>query len=302
VLAGLPALADTGQRSAIAGWLDEAATRGANEGLNALAALARALDSADSALATQFDALGVRFPGPDGPLAALLPAGPAALRGWVREALARQLGVPLLGFLSALKPVLALVDAAVTSIGAVVQALDSKLAELLAAPQALSDLLGEVTAVQQRLANLDLGIYTREVDTVYDALVDELRALDPRGLQAPLEQARDRLLGQLSLAAILPPALRGQLDAAYDQLVAKLASLDPDALLLEPLDEEYRQTIEPLVEALDVSASVQIVIDWLRDLPDDLKAQIARVDPSYASLLRAGGGGAGGAAGAAISL
>ena len=102
--------------------------------------------------------------------------------------------------------------------------------------------------------------------------------------------------------AILPPALRGQLDAAHAQRVAKLGSLDPDALLLEPLDAEYREIVEPLVAALDISASVQIIINWLKGLPADLRAQIARVDVSYNQLLHSAPGGGGGGASAGVSL
>lgn len=305
ILAGLAQPAVTGAVPGLAAWLDEAATRGAGDGLTALAALERVLAAADAALAHQFAELGLRFPDPEGPLAPLVPAASAPLRDAVRTAMTRQLGVPLLALLDSLKPLAALVDAAVTSLRALADAIDAKLASLLAAPQALAALLGSVTAVQQRLASLDLGIYTREVDTVFAALSDELRAIDPGRLRAPLEAARDRLLGQLSLQAILPPALRGQLDGTYDGLVAKLGSLDPDKLLLETLDEEYRQTVEPLVEALDVSATVQIVIDWLNGLPDDLRAQIARIDGPYGELLRSapgGGGGGGGSASAGVSL
>ena len=186
-----------------------------------------------------------------------------------------------------------------------VDAVDAKLDALLSAPQALAELLGSVASMQQRLSSLDLGIYTREVDAVYTALLDELRALDPMSLKAPLEQARDALIGQLSLQALLPPALRAELDAAHRALVAKLASLDPDKLLLEPLDTEYRAAVEPLVEALDISASVQIVIDWLGGLPEDLRVQIARVDAPYGELLRSapgGGAGAGASAGASVSF
>ncbi|MFO1271640.1 MAG: hypothetical protein U1F50_08195 [Rubrivivax sp.] len=285
----------------LAAWLNDAQTRSAADGLAALAALDRALAAADSALAQQFESLAARFPAEDGPLAPLLPeAGDTALREWVREALLRQLGVPLVALLGALKPVGALLATAVDALRTLADAIDARLADLLAAPQALAGLLGDVAAVQQRIAGLDLGVYTREVDTVYAALRDELAALDPRSLQKPLEDARDRLLATLSLQTILPPALRGQLDSAYKQLVAKLGSLDPDKLLLEPLDDEYRQTVEPLVQALDISATVQLIIDWLHGLPDDLKAQIARIDGPYGELLHSAPGGGGGSAGVSL--
>jgi hypothetical protein len=96
--------------------------------------------------------------------------------------------------------------------------------------------------------------------------------------------------------------LRGQLVEAKRQLVAKLGALDPDALLLEPLDVEYRELVEPLVAALDISASVQLLIDWLDALPDDLREQIARVDGSYGQLLASAPGGGSGGASQGISL
>ena len=304
VQAGLASPAVASALPGLAAWLAEAGTRSAGEGLQALSALERALAAAQTALAQQFSDLASAFPAADGPYAPLLPSGPATLRDWLHEAVRRQLGVALLGLLQSLAPMAALVNAAVAALQALVDALDAKLADLLAAPQALADLLASVAAVQQRLARLDLGIYTREVDTVFLQLTDELRVLDPRSLQAPLEAARDRLLAQLSLTALLPPALRGQLDAAYRELVAKLGSLDPDKLLLEPLDAEYRETVEPLARALDISDTVQLIIDWLQGLPADLRTQIARIDGPYGELLRSapGGGGSGGGSGAGLAL
>ncbi len=258
--------------------------------------------SSEQALQAHFALLAERFPEPDGPLAALLPADPAALRDSVAEALRRQLGVPLLGALNGVKVLTALLSSGTTALRALLTAVNTKIETLLAAPQALGTLLASVAGVQQRLASLALGIYTREVDTVYTALLDELRALDPRTLVAPLNAARDRLLGLISLDTILPPALRGQLEEAHRQLVAKLDSLDPDALLLEPLDAEYRETIAPLVAALDIGDTIDLIIEWLNGLPEDLQAQIARIDVPYGQLLHRapGGGGSGGSTGVSL--
>jgi hypothetical protein len=300
-LAGLPPGA-AASRDAIAAWLGEAGTTAAGDGLNALAALDRALAAADTALAGQFQSLAQRFPQPDGPLAPLLPGGPATLRAWVREAYRRQFGQPMVGLLRGLSVLGGMLDTAVAALGDLVQAVEAKLDELLAAPQALADLLGDVAGVQERLAGLDLGIYTQQVDAIYQSLLDQLRALDPRSLRAPLEAARDRVLGQISLDGLLPPALRGELKAAHRELLAKLGALDPDALLLEPLDAEYRETVEPLVSALDISATIDIIIRWLEGLPEDLQAQVARVDVAYGELLASAPGGSGGGASASVGI
>lgn len=298
IQSGLAAL-PSGQAAPISAWLTEAATQSAGEGLTALAALDRALSAADTALQTQFTQLAERYPDDDGPLAALLPAAADTLRAWVREALVRQFGQPVTTLLASLGPLAAVLQGALAALRDLATALQDKLDQLLAAPQALSDLLGDIAAVQQRLADLDLGIYTREVDEIYNALLDQVRATDPRTLQQPLEQARDQLLGLISLEGLLPAELRDQLREAHRQLLEKLRALDPDALLLQPLDAEYRELVEPLVAALDVGDSIDIIIVWLNGLPEDLQAQIARVDLPYSQLLQSAGGGGGGAGGSA---
>lgn len=289
------------ERSAIAAWLAEAQTAAAGDGLAALAALERTLAQTDATLRARLEQLGARFPHQDGPLAPLVPGDPAALRAWVREALVRQFGLPVVSFLDGLKFVASLLAAAVEALRALVDAVNAKLDDVLAAPQALADLLGSVASVQQRLGTLDPDFYAREIDTLHGALLDEFRALDPRRLATPLEAARDQLLQQISLDAALPAALRGQLDALHRDLLMKIGALDPDALLLAPLDEAWRASVEPLVAALDVGVPVQIIIDWLRGLPPDLRAQIGRVDVAYGRLLQGAPGG-GGSAGASVSI
>jgi hypothetical protein len=300
-LAALPPAA-AATRDAIAAWLAEPQTQTVADGLTALAALDRALAAADTGLQQHFQHLAERFSDPDGPLAPLVPTGPATLRAWVREAVVRQFGLPVVHFLDAVQLLGGLLDTATGALRALVVAVEGKLDELLAAPQALADLLGNVAGVQERLAGLDLGVYTAQVDAIYQGLLDQVRALDPNTLRQPLEAARDQILGQLSLDAILPPGLAAQLDGLAGELQAKLGALDPDALLLAPLDAEYRETVEPLVAALDISATIQIIIDWLNNLPEDLQAQIARVDVAYQELLAAAPSGSGGGASASVSV
>ncbi len=302
IQAGAAAPAVAAAVPGLAAWIAADDTRRAGDGLVALGGVSRSLDEAQAALAAQFTSLAAAFPGAEGPLGALVPAGPATLRSWVDTAVRRQLGVPLLGLLGALQPLVLMLQAASTALGTLAQAIDQKVDDLLAAPQALADLLGSVDGLAQRIAGLDLGLYTREIDTVHAELLDQVRALDPRHLVAPLVEARDALLATLSMQALVPPALRGQLDTLHRTLLAKLAALDPDALLLEPLDAEYRELVEPLAEALDISASVQLLIDWLQALPEDLRAQLVRVDGAYGKLLRSAPGGAPAGSGVALAL
>ncbi len=283
-----PALANP-----IASWLDEADTRAAEDGLLAFAALSRRLAETDARMATLLDQLGSRFPAEQGPFAALLPGRPAQLRAWVREALVRQFGRPLVLFIDSLQVLAALLRSASAALRRLVDALQSKLDELLAAPQALTELLAGIESLTDRIAALDPGLYAQQVDSLYRDLLGELRALDPAGLRQPLEATRDRLLGRISLDAVIPPAQRAQLDALHRELQTKVGALDPDPLLLQPLDETWRATVEPLVAALDISASIQLIIDWIDGLPPELRLHIGRVDTAYTALLASAPGGSG---------
>lgn len=302
IRSGLGAL-PAADASAISSFLDAPATRAAEDALNAFAALERRLAETDTRLDTLFDQLSERFPGADGPFAALLPGSPAQVRQWVREALVRQFGQPLVLFLDSLKVLAALLQSAAAALHGLVDALQARLDELLAAPQALADLLARIESLTDRIAGLDPGLYAQQVDMLYRDLLGELRALDPASLRQPLEAARDRLLARISLDTVIPPALRTQLDALHQELQAKVGALDPDPLLLQPLDETWRATVEPLVAALDISASIQLVIDWVQGLPPELRVQIGRVDQAWAALLASAPGGGGGAsASASISV
>lgn len=300
ISAGLGSLSPA-NRTSLQDWLALPATQSSTQGLGDIGDLAVALAAADTAIEAHCVELEQNFPGADGPLAPLLPTGPdRPLRAWLREAAQRQLGFPSIGFLKSLRLVGGLLETATAALRTLLQALEDKVDDLLAAPAALAALLGHVAEVEHKLLTLDLDVYKREVDAVYTALLDEVRALDPRSLEKPLSQARDRLIAQLSLTALLPPALRGELDGAYRELVAKLGSLDPDALLLQPLDARYAEAIQPLVDALQVGPAVQKVIDWLNSLDAQLGVEIDRVDVAYRDLLTAAPGGGSASAGVSI--
>lgn len=288
--------------NAISTFLDAPATRAAEDALTAFAALERRQAETDARLATLFDQLAERFPATDGPFAALLPGSPAQVRQWVRDALMRQFGQPLVLFLDSLKVLVALLQTASAALRSLVDALQAKLDELLAAPQALAELLARIESLTDRIAGLDPALYAQQVDTLYRDLLGELRALDPASLRQPLEAARDRLLARISLDTVIPPALRAQLDALHQELQTKVGALDPDPLLLQPLDETWRATVEPLVAALDISVSIQLVIDWVHSLPPELRVQIGRVDQAYAGLLASAPGGSGASASASVSV
>jgi hypothetical protein len=148
------------------------------------------------------------------------------------------------------------------------------------------------------LLGFDLHVFTREIDELYSTLLDRLRALDPRALEQSLREGLDALLGTLSLDGVLTPELRSELASTYATLKQKFDAIDPELLVIRPLEEVYTGSVLPAVEALDLSDSIQIIIDRLNGLPEELRAELARVDTAYQAMLAAAPGGSSGALGA----
>lgn len=275
-----------------------------SRGLRQLSHLQSSLTAADTALTQTFDTWDGYYHREDGVLATLSPESftQEELRQWLREAIDRQLGQPVLGFLKQLKMLGGLLQAFGDTISSLLQAINDKLTELLAAPMALLQATQELEQLQERLTNLDLDIFTREIDSLYTQLMEQLRSLDPRNMEAALRQGLEQALDALSLDLVFTPGLRQQLEETYATLVGLIDGLDPELLIIRPMEETYEQDILPLVEALDVSDAIQAIIDLLNRLPDDLKTELGRVDSSYQQMLAAAPSGSSGSASASASL
>lgn len=284
------AVSDAAQRAALAAFLADFDPLGLlGRGLTQLGRLGDSATQTGAALTGLLADWDARYLRPDGPLAGLVPPALTAdaLRTLLREALDRQLGAPVVGFLKVLKVIGALITAFGDAVSDLLEAIQAKLAALLAAPQALADTAQALDALVDRITGLDLDVYVREVDALHGALVDKLRALDPATLGATLREAVEDLLDELTLGAVFTPALRAQLDAAWAQLQARVAALDPGPLVIEPLQTVYEQDLLPIAQAFDVSDALQAVLDKLDALPDELGIELGRVDVAYQAMLAA---------------
>ena len=288
--ARVAAVSDAAQRAALAAFLADFDPLGPlGRGLTQLGRLGDSATQTGAALAGLLADWDARYLRPDGPLAGLVPPALTAdaLRTLLREALDRQLGAPVVGFLKVLKVIGALVTAFGDAVTDLLEAIQARLAAVLAAPQALADTAQALDALVDRITGLDLDVYVREVDALHGALVDKLRALDPATLGATLREAVEDLLDELTLGAVFTPALRAQLDAAWAQLQARVAALDPGPLVIEPLQAVYEQDLLPIAQAFDVSDALQAVLDKLDALPGELGIELDRVDVAYQAMLAA---------------
>jgi hypothetical protein len=295
---------------AVQGWLNTfspAAPPFAN-GLLAMTQLQDALSQADAGMASTLGTWDARYHPAGGVLHSLVPADATAdglresVAHWVREALARQLGQPVIHFLQYLGLVGQVLDTFTTSLNALSQAIASKLAAVLAAPQALLDTYSSMQGLLKRLSELDLGALLAEVDALYQALLGQARALDPRALEKALSAQFDSLLGTLSLSKVMTPALRGQINGTYRTLVQKLDALDPQLLLVEPMQSLYEQDIVPLLDVFDISDTVAELVAFLGGLDEQLSAQMDRVDTAFQAMLAAAPGHSGSGTSAGVGL
>lgn len=260
-----------------------------SRGLRCFVQLQGALEATDQRLASSLQTWDARYLHSDGVLQAL--AQPAAdLQGWLREAVDRQLGRPVVGFLRQLHTLSGLGTAFADGVGDLVQALKDKVGALLAVPEALSQLGHEIDQLLQRLQQLDLELFAREVDELYGELVAKLRALDPRSLEAPLREALEQLLGTIRLDAIFTPDLRRMLTKTHKDLLAKVDAFDPEALVIAPLEEIYEQDVLPALDVLDIGEAMDAIVARLEPLPDELAEELGRVDTAYQDMRHAGGG------------
>ena len=288
--ARIAAVSDAAQRTALTDFISALDLLGPlGQGLREFGALHDALRQTESEIAALLATWDARYLREGGALAGLVPADldAATLRTLIRAALDRQLGAPVVGFLKALKAVGALVTHFGEQITDLLDAIQARLATLLAAPQALADAAAALDALVDRITGIDLDLYAREVDALHGDLLNKLRALDPAALAATLRTELDDLLDEISLGAVFTPALRAQLDAAWAQLKAKVAALDPEPLIIDPLQQVYEQDLLPVVQAFDVSDALDAVLGKLDALPDELRTELDRVDAAYRAMLAA---------------
>lgn len=266
-----------------------------SRGLRQLTRLNDALNQSDQTIATHFADWNERYHHPDGPLASLAPEL-VTLEQWrsqLNQAINQQLGATVVQFCRQLFILSRLLESFSNAMTALLAAVNSKVDEVLAAPQALAAAGNGLQQLLQRLKNLDLALFSRETDAIYQQLLGQIQAIDPQQLLAPLRQHLTQTLKQLSLATVFTPALRQTLTQSYMALIQKLDGLDPEPLLIEPLEATYQQAILPLAQSFDVGETLDALQAWFDQLPAELQSELDRVDTAYQELLRTAPSGGG---------
>lgn len=223
--------------------------------------------------------------GPDSLLVemAAFSAGGAALRALLATA-AEPLLSPLrylFRLLSSLQPAL---QGMLASLTGLVDRLTAAVSALVTGPGSLQIIADAVQQVVDTLRNIDLGFLRQNLQQLFQQLLGQLEALNPASLGQQLDQAMMGVLAPLGLGAIVPPASTAALDGSFDSVLAKLRQIDPQVLVTDVVQPEYDALVAPLIAAFDLSPAFNALIEFLRNLAEELDTELGRVNSAYQGL------------------
>lgn len=273
-------------------------------GFLTFARLDNALQTASDGVSQAFVQWDARYVQTGGALASIVRPNASVdeIRGWVRQALDRQLGQPVVSFLKQLSALGRMLSTFTDGMDAISQALVTKLATVMAAPQKLIETYAAFQHLLTRLSQLDLHALQVDVEALYKSLLDQVLVLDPRALDKQLNDKFEDLLATLSVSSVITPALRQSLNSTYQNVVKKVDTLDPQLLLVEPMQKLYEDDILPLLDVFDISETVDLLVTFLSALDDQLATEMDRVDTAYQAMLAAAPSSNAGSASVGVSI
>lgn len=186
--------------------------------------------------------------------------------------------------LSSVQPVLQGMLASLTDL---VDRLTAGVAALVTGPDSLQTIADAVQEVVDTLRNIDLGFLRQSLQQLFVQLLGQLETLNPAQLGQQLDQAMADMLEDLGLDLIIPATSTAALDSSFDSVLAKLRQLDPQILITDVVQPEYDALVAPLIEAFDLSPPFNALIEFLRNLAEELDTELGRVNTAYQGLTAA---------------
>jgi hypothetical protein len=211
----------------------------------------------------------------------------AQLRQLAQETLEAQLVAPLEMLFTFLAPALGAFGTALAGVEALAAGVRTRAETLLIGPDSIQGVRDALGAIVDRITSLDLDFVEDSLGGVFDGVRAQLAALAPATLAQPLDAAFAAVIEAIDLDALVPPAQVAALDATYASLIAKLAALDPGPIVVDAVQPIWDGTVLPLLEAFDIAIVIEALIEKLRSLDGELRAELGRVNDSYQELLAA---------------
>lgn len=183
--------------------------------------------------------------------------------------------------LEAVEPVLTAMQDALQTL---VDSLTAGVADLVTGPASLQSISESVQQVVDTFRHIDLSFLRAGLQELFGELEGQIDAVDPAQLAASLDATFAALLDAVGIDQIVPPATVAALDADYVAVLERLRALDPQSLITDVVQPEYDATVVPLVQAFDLTPAFNALIEFLRNLAEELGGELDRVNGAYQSL------------------
>ena len=95
------------------------------------------------------------------------------------------------------------------------------------------------------------------------------------------------IIDSIGFDLIIPPNSFDSLNDAFDGLLQDLEGLNPNTLLVEPLQQTFEENIQPFIDSLDITPLLEDVIARLNGLDGELRGEMDRVNTAYQAMLAA---------------
>jgi hypothetical protein len=252
-----------------------------------MVSLAGALTQATSATTTLLGTWDVTYHAPTSTLTTLrsLQGTPANLKAWVQTALNAQFITPLANIFGALTLAGQIAARMATELGHIITDMQAKITSLLLGPNSITAIRNAMQALIDRIQALNLNFLTQNLQALFEQVKDKFEVFSPVALRAIVDDAFNDMVDTLGLPLVLPQSQVDALDAIYGEVLEKLRALTPDQLL-QSLTPVYLDRVVPLVEALDVTVLLNVIIERLLSLDEELRGEIGRVNASFQALLQ----------------
>ncbi|EPF21347.1 MAG: hypothetical protein EWV58_22010 [Microcystis aeruginosa Ma_MB_F_20061100_S19] len=215
-------------------------------------------------------------------LLAILPQQATTAVDFLRYSFAWQIGRPGKKLLGTLKQKLAQLDQLFIAIEAIALKFTVPLEALTAIPGNIGESLLEI---KKKITALNFDFLQDELQTVIDAVINQLDSLNPDTLLDALEKVYQNLIN--TIKGLYPTAAVEKLDDIYKNIVLeKLKALHPQETIAKPLDNEY-QKIRELQEQLNLDKIFDALIGKLDTIEQELDDGLKQTATAFNQLLQA---------------
>lgn len=211
----------------------------------------------------------------------------AELKEKIREVLRTQLILPLSSLFSYTQIVRDGLSLIISKVNPLVTSLQVKITDLLLGPDSLGGMKTSMDELVQRLRDINFDFISDSLNEIFEQIESKLDEISPAQIRQIVETEFSNLLDALSVNLLIPEEDMNKLDSDFDDVIKKAEALNPDTLVVQPLQTIYDDQIVPLLDVFDISEVINALLTKIRNLDDELKEEMETVNIAYSAMLQA---------------